>query len=196
MSRQAMLRRCGKCGEVKPGRDFYRGRTSKAGSYRRCAECRKFDVQFQAVTVERVRCKCDVCGKEYLDFTSTRYCSEDCHAAALLAIEEDRPIPLVVEGGWSSCGTPDQRAYARRYALQKGAAGQATAEQRAMRRDYYGGRCYICGAPAEAMDHVIPLARGGSNWPANLRPICGSCNSMKGAKWPFNIERARLEAIT
>jgi 5-methylcytosine-specific restriction endonuclease McrA len=22
------------------------------------------------------------------------------------------------------------------------------------------------------MDHVKPLAQGGSNWPANLRPIC------------------------
>jgi 5-methylcytosine-specific restriction endonuclease McrA len=40
------------------------------------------------------------------------------------------------------------------------------------RIDFYGGRCWICSATAYAMDHVKPLAQGGSNWPANLRPIC------------------------
>jgi 5-methylcytosine-specific restriction endonuclease McrA len=28
---------------------------------------------------------------------------------------------------------------------------------------------------------VIPLSVGGTNWPANLRPACRSCNSAKGA---------------
>jgi hypothetical protein len=40
-------------------------------------------------------------------------------------------------------------------------------------------------------DHVKPLARGGSNWPANLRPACKSCNSRKGARWPFEQRPAR-----
>jgi 5-methylcytosine-specific restriction endonuclease McrA len=46
----------------------------------------------------------------------------------------------------------------------------------------WGGHCWICGRPYGAIDHVIPLARGGSNCPSNLRPICKSCNSSKGAK--------------
>jgi len=63
-----------------------------------------------------------------------------------------------------------------------GAKGVATDEQIQARIDLYGGMCYICGKPYEAIDHVIPLAKGGSNWPANLRPICQSCNSSKGSK--------------
>lgn len=47
------------------------------------------------------------------------------------------------------------------------------------RWSYYGGRCWMCGGEALAMDHVIALARGGSNWPANLRPACVACNSRK-----------------
>ncbi len=54
------------------------------------------------------------------------------------------------------------------------------------RIDFYGGRCWIpgCAKPYEAIDHVIPLAKGGSNWPANLRPICKSHNSQKRDMMP------------
>jgi len=73
---------------------------------------------------------------------------------------------------------------ARRRAHLARAAGwdYTTAEHIKSRWAMWGDRCYICGAPAEATDHVMPLARGGSHWPANLRPICTSCNSRKGAR--------------
>jgi hypothetical protein len=49
----------------------------------------------------------------------------------------------------------------------------------------YGNRCWMCGEPATATDHVKPLIKGGSNWPANLRPVCKPCNSHKSATWPY-----------
>lgn len=68
------------------------------------------------------------------------------------------------------------------------AKGYATREQVQARVDFYGGLCRICRtAPYEAMDHVKPIAWGGSKWPANLRPACTSCNSRKGAQWPFEV---------
>jgi hypothetical protein len=69
------------------------------------------------------------------------------------------------------------------------AAGYATRSQIAARAAFYGGLCWICrAAPMEAMDHVKPLRAGGTNWPANLRPACKSCNSRKGATWPYQPE--------
>lgn len=70
----------------------------------------------------------------------------------------------------------------RRRARKLAAAGDATREQIEARMNYYGWRCWMCGEPATAIDHVIALARGGSNWPANLRPACRKCNSRKGAR--------------
>lgn len=43
------------------------------------------------------------------------------------------------------------------------------------------GRCTYCRRPAAklVMEHIIPLARGGRHAPANVTPVCVSCNSSK-----------------
>jgi 5-methylcytosine-specific restriction endonuclease McrA len=43
-------------------------------------------------------------------------------------------------------------------------------------------RCGHAGASATMhLDHVVPLARGGTNDPDNLQWLCGSCHSKKTA---------------
>lgn len=47
------------------------------------------------------------------------------------------------------------------------------------------GRCAYCNAEVGQnyhVDHVVPLSRGGSNWPDNLAIACPSCNSSKNDK--------------
>lgn len=48
---------------------------------------------------------------------------------------------------------------------------------------YFGSCCWMCGSPADTVDHVKPLTAGGLNIPANLRPACRPCNSSKGNRW-------------
>src|SRR5438105_10847814 len=75
----------------------------------------------------------------------------------------------------------------RRQKLRRRAVGGlCTAAQLEARINYYGRRCHICGCDWDELtpfdktvDHVIPVSRGGANWPANLRPACRSCNSRK-----------------
>ncbi|MBU5536979.1 MAG: HNH endonuclease [Candidatus Aenigmarchaeota archaeon] len=50
----------------------------------------------------------------------------------------------------------------------------------------YKGRCAICGRKTEfydgEVDHIKPLAKGGSNSPSNLQWLCHRCNKLKGSK--------------
>lgn len=74
-----------------------------------------------------------------------------------------------------------------RRARVRAASGRATTAQRDSRWDYFGGLCWMCGAPADVLDHVKPLAKTGSGWPANLRPACNPCNWRKRATWPYPL---------
>jgi 5-methylcytosine-specific restriction endonuclease McrA len=40
----------------------------------------------------------------------------------------------------------------------------------------YGTVCVYCGAPATDVDHLLPIADGGDDSLANLRPSCAACN--------------------
>lgn len=42
-----------------------------------------------------------------------------------------------------------------------------------------GRACSYCPARATSVDHVIPLALGGTNYEGNLTPACRSCNGSK-----------------
>jgi len=48
-------------------------------------------------------------------------------------------------------------------------------------RDGYA--CTVCGSRSDlTIDHVHPVSLGGSNDLSNLRTLCRSCNSAKGAR--------------
>ena len=61
------------------------------------------------------------------------------------------------------------------------------------------GICAGCKRPVQwkdaTVDHIVPLARGGTNKATNLQMLCGSCNCSKGAKqaeeWDPNDSPAR-----
>lgn len=46
-----------------------------------------------------------------------------------------------------------------------------------------GGKCVKCGANEKLeFDHIIPVAKGGSNTERNIQLLCERCNRQKGAK--------------
>lgn len=83
----------------------------------------------------------------------------------------------------------------RRRARLLSAPGDFTSADIAAKLELQGGLCYYCEADLSEtgyhVDHKIPLARGGSNWPANLCCACPDCNVRKNDRdfWEF-LEQA------
>lgn len=67
-----------------------------------------------------------------------------------------------------------------------------TIEQWEAKRDAIGC-CVYCGDPGPTVvDHVIPLARGGTNGLGNVVPACQVCNSAKGSDTAYEFMRRKL----
>lgn len=67
-----------------------------------------------------------------------------------------------------------------------------TSEQLKQKWLYYGDKCYLCGKPADASDHVKPIAKGGGHLLANLKPACTPCNSAKRDTWPYAKQEQKI----
>lgn len=73
----------------------------------------------------------------------------------------------------------------RRRAKEKGAEGTHTSKDIDLQYHSQRGRCWHCGIELNGkfhVDHLIPLDRGGTNWPNNLVCSCAKCNQTKGKK--------------
>lgn len=82
-----------------------------------------------------------------------------------------------------NAATANRRA---RVACADGTHSQADTTSQANRQRW---KCYWCGKQvrdAYHVDHVVPIALGGSNAPENLVITCRFCNLSKGAKHPMD----------
>lgn len=78
--------------------------------------------------------------------------------------------------------------YRRRKARRRGAICVDPAAHREYALILLGDPCCYCGAPADTIDHITAIARGGSDEWDNLTSACASCNSRKHV-------RSLLEAL-
>lgn len=88
-------------------------------------------------------------------------------------------------------------SYSRtRKARQRNAPGTHNAKDIANLWQMQRGKCACCGVTLKTyhVDHIYPLARGGSNDRLNLQLLCVACNKSKHAKDPiaFMQERGKL----
>lgn len=68
----------------------------------------------------------------------------------------------------------------QRRARRKGATGEITREEWKFIVQCFAGHCACCGVTGRlSLDHIIPLAKGGTHSVDNAQPLCIPCNSRK-----------------
>lgn len=129
-------------------------------------------------------------------------------ASSLKRFLSDPERYLKVRRDWYQRNAEERRKYALEYqknnpemirahqhkrrARKLAAEGMFTAEDVKSLFAAQGGKCAYCFVKFGKkyhVDHIVPLARGGSNWPENLQLCCGPCNISKGAKDPLDFAR-------
>jgi len=94
---------------------------------------------------------------------------------------------------WKAANPEINAAHERnRRARIRNSPGSHSAEDIARIFERQRGLCAAChtklsksGKNKYHVDHIMPLARGGSNWPMNLQCLCPNCNMSKHSKDPI-----------
>jgi 5-methylcytosine-specific restriction endonuclease McrA len=109
--------------------------------------------------------------------------------------KNNKPAYAVTATKWRKLHPESTRAQnSRRRAKKRGAEGSFTADDIAAIRRRQHDQCLICRVNLNGkgtVDHIVPLAAGGSNWPSNLQLLCKPCNSSKGARDPIEFLQSR-----
>lgn len=192
-------KRCSKCGETKPRTEFGPSKQTPDGLFRYCRTCKR-----AADRASHQRHRPERTAKMRAAYRAN---PAPYIARATAQYERDREAGKRRATAWAQANperrheirlASDRRRYAinperkrevwrkRHAAIKRGCqAYPFTTDQLAAKVAYWGGRCWVCSGPFEAIDHVKPLAKLGPHMLANLRPICTACNTRKRDRWPF-----------
>lgn len=90
---------------------------------------------------------------------------------------------------------PEQAAItaAASYAKRRGAGGRFRKTDIAEIMERQHGKCAYCGTSVlekRHIDHILPVARGGTNARSNLQILCPPCNHRKRATHPIDFARS------
>jgi len=100
--------------------------------------------------------------------------------------KENRERILEYNRRWSKEHPDNMRIKAiNRRALKVKNGGKITKKEWEWLKEFYSFTCLCCGKQEPeiklTLDHIVPLKLGGENTIENSQPLCGICNSKKGA---------------
>lgn len=184
---------CTKCGERKPATTefFHRLKGGAGGLNPCCKECKsEYDRRYREANRERERERKRRWARENPERDRERkqrhYAKNPEYFKRRYA--ENREQIQEYNRQWSARNPEYARARKqRRRAREQDAEGSHTAEDIVTQYERQKGRCFWCNeklGDTYHIDHVVPLVRGGSNWPENIVIACSTCNLSRGAKLP------------
>lgn len=169
MSRQPDLP-CADCGKL-----LWRGSTSLPAGKARCQPCRR-TLPTVSEPKRRHAFNCEECGRQFERAgKGYRFCSRDCYGLSIRTRPENEQQVLRRHRESAAPGLSVKR---RSKLLAKWMRQQKP--------------CAYCANPADTVDHVLPLVRGGTNYEGNLVPACRRCNSSKSGRTVIEWRTGRV----
>lgn len=190
-------KRCTKCGETKARSEFHKMTTSRDGLRPDCKPCHiasseayrsahpKYNAAYYAANIESERARCEEYRANNIKRRRTSdaawYASnrERClvmSAARMKANPEARRIYKQNRRARESGGKLSQGLSSKLYKLQRGKC--ACGCKQPLGDDYH-------------LDHIMPLALGGTNTDDNIQLLRQRCNNQKHAKHPIEFMQSR-----
>lgn len=164
----------------------------------RIANCDRCGIEFQPKGSAKW---CDECKRDGArEYTKGWYRANRLHALEYAKKRNATEHARSLRRAWMDANRTKARLWTlnRRAAIREATVGTVSIEGIEARWEYYGGKCWLCGADGEQTDHVKPLNKGGLHVLSNLRPICKSCNSSKRDRWPLETlaDLPRFEGLS
>ena len=192
---------CKTCGKLKPIECFRK--VSKAQwYYHQCKDChREYNRQWRKRNKKRVSewnkryarknkeysCHYYIRNKEIMTQSHKEWLKKNSLYHKKLYLDNKEAIAKTVKR-WKTNNPGRVQLYAvNRRAIKKGASGSSSRRDILTIYEKQRGFCFYCGVSLKDnyhIDHFMPLSKGGTNYPSNLRLACPKCNCSKGARIP------------
>jgi 5-methylcytosine-specific restriction endonuclease McrA len=180
------MKHCRKCDTTKPLDEFYKNRANANGIDTMCKSCRLQYVKARYAanpepTVMRVKAWQSV-NREHVRARRAEYRAAH-HAEMTEYRKANREAIAAKAEAWRKANSGSVRAHVATRKARKRQQGAYFVTTRDLRR-LLGSPCAVPGCIRTdiQLDHVIPLARGGSHGVGNLQPLCASHNASKHTK--------------
>lgn len=188
-----VLKTCTQCKQAKPLEDFPPHKKSKDGKQTKCHVCRAANQRDYVKRNPDKKRESDKRFREthsdYLRETKRAYSANNRERlnqqSAERAKNNKERRNAIVRSYRNRNLEAFQVKKARERARKANANGDCTTEEWKAILNRYApdGICPACGKVRPlTLDHVVPMALGGTNNPDNLQPLCNQCNATKGQK--------------
>lgn len=208
------MKLCPRCETEKPLSEFGKHKKRKDGLRRECLVCsRLIRREWKLQNPERVKeidtkSRSTAASKEKrTEYDKARYLekTDEIKQRAKLWASENRDRLYATKAKWCAANREKVRAIKEKWRLKNLVYGRIReARRRARKRNSGGeytmsdvnsllklqrGKCACCKSPLKKyhVDHVVALARGGSNDKINIQLLCPRCNVRKSAKDPVEF---------
>lgn len=218
MSESITSKTCKRCGDTKPLADFSHStkenRDGYSGVCRSCTRARKkawaeenrdhvraYHREWSGLNQDKTKATRAKRADKKAEY-DVRYVAENRERRAAVGLawqRNNRERWYAYVSKWRAAHPEHVSARrAARRALVAGAEGSHTQDDIRRQREAQGDACYYCGTSLSDgmhVDHMMPLALGGSNGPENIVCACPTCNLRKGAKHPERFLSEMLHAL-